>query len=333
MGAPRNLTRKRFEAILARQSPPRFGIGYEPAIKATREEAPSVSRPAEVWSKLLQRPVHTLSDPERAVLAVVLYNPALFELHEQRMLPIFPNDPHPLAGHPLAEGMDLPRFRGTLTVANEVDALRFHPVVPVDREDADDDDAKGEMEPACWIGDFLPFLRDSVRPYCVNLNIKPTREAFSRPLVGVTPKTDQSRAAAREVARHRVERVLYADVGIRTVEIAADEIEPLIVANLGHLLLWHARPHAFDAGQEVALLDAFRSGIDTGTPPLQIMNALALSMGFERYQMKVWLFQAIWKRKLRVDLTSERLYIDKPLSPERRDVLEIYADWFRRPQP
>src|SRR6202012_4461115 len=73
MGRVKRLTPVRFKEILRRQNPPVFGQHYEPSIKATREEAPSDSRPAFVWSERLQRDISTLSKPERAVLCIVLY--------------------------------------------------------------------------------------------------------------------------------------------------------------------------------------------------------------------------------------------------------------------
>ena len=73
MGQVRGMTAGRLKEILRRQRAPEFGAGYQPAIKATREEAPSGSRPGTVWSRLLAREVHTLSVPEREVLALLLY--------------------------------------------------------------------------------------------------------------------------------------------------------------------------------------------------------------------------------------------------------------------
>ncbi len=173
MGASRQLTRARLTEILRRQDPPAFGPTYEPAIKATREEAPSNCRPAFVWSDRLQREISTLSEPERDVLAIVLYADRFFELHEQRMLPIL-NSPHPLAGHPRAIGLELPTSRGTLEIADELRYLKFHPVVA--GKDTEEGDATSV--PGCMIGDLLLFVEDRRGPFCVNLDIKSTREEF-----------------------------------------------------------------------------------------------------------------------------------------------------------
>ena len=323
------LTRKRFETIVARQHSPKFGKDYQPSIRATREEAPADSSPAEVWSERLKRYVATLSEPERRVLSVVLYCPWLFDLHEQRMLPYLPSA-HPLSGHPVAAGLVLPATRGTVEVANELGYLRYHPIVAADGSDNHETDEDQSPEPGCWIGDFLLFLKDPIGPYCVNLNIKQTRSEFSEPSVGVTPKTDMVRARLREAARHQVERVVYRDVGIHTVEVASDELDPIVVANLSQLILWQKRKHSLDAEQQEEVIEAFHEGLERSASALQVMCALELSQGFRSLDTKTVLYQAIWSRALRVDL-FDRFYIDKPMLPESKDVLEEYAEWFRRP--
>ena len=131
MGTIRRLTEARLRAILSRQDPPAFGRHYQPSIYAVREEAPETSRFASVWSALVGREISTLSRPEKWALYVVLYCPWLFDIQEQRMLPYLPA-PHPLTGHPLAAGMTLPSFRGTLVVAEELGALDMHPVLHVE---------------------------------------------------------------------------------------------------------------------------------------------------------------------------------------------------------
>lgn len=328
MGSSRRLTRTRFETILERQEPALFGKAYQPSIKATREEAPAGSRPAAVWSELLQREIATLSVPERNALFIALYCPALFDLQEQRMLPYLPSA-HPLEGHPQAAGLVLPAFRGTLTVANDLGLLRHHPVLtPSDSDDSEISDSESP-EPCCWIGDLLLFLKDDDGPYCVNLNIKSSRSEFSEPKVGVTVKTDMTRARQREVARHMVEQALYRDVDIATVEVASDELHLMVVANLGQLHLWQKRRHSFSSDQEDEIIEAFNKGMDSGASALEVMHTLKLSKGLCTYETKIVLYQAIWHRRLRVDL-FERFYIDKPMIPEAKDVLEEYAAWFKR---
>lgn len=321
MGSLRGMTHARFQTILARQNPPKWGAEYEPAIKATREEAPSRSRPAQVWSELLGRYVSTLSAPERVVLALVLYCPKVFELQEQRMLPYLPA-PHPLAGHPKAHGVLLPSMRGTIAVADSLGGLRFHPTLPP----RDDESA---VEPGCWIGDFLCFLEDDEGAYCVNLSVKQRRAGFESPQIEDTPKTNRIRAQQREYIRHKTEAVLYSDAGIPTHQLATEEIDRSVAANLSHLMLWQRRKHGFSETETASLIDNFNGGIDRGASPFEIMCGISASEGCTLDKIKTVFFQAIWNRRLRLDLFSI-CHLDQPMRPERRDVLDVYGTYFER---
>jgi hypothetical protein len=319
MGQARAMTANRLKEILRRQRVPEFGAGYEPAIKATREEAPAGSRPATVWSQLLARDVHTLSVPERKVLALLLYCPSLFELQEQRMLPFLPA-PHPLHGHPRAKNESLRDLRGTLAVAEERGCLSFHPSVNVD----------GEEVPACWIGDFLGFFTDRLGPYCVNFNVKSTREEFAVPQVGISVRTDKARAAVKEGFRHLVERELYADIEIRTVEVAADELPPMLTANLLQQLQWQKREHLLSDEQVQIVLDGFNLGLVRRATPLNVMVSIEQTHGIPRYKQRILFEQGVFARKIRIDLFDSHIFTEKPMLPERTDALEAYANWFRR---
>jgi hypothetical protein len=319
MGQVRGMTATRLKEILRRQRAPVFGAGYEPAIKATREEAPAGSRPATVWSRLLARDVHTLSVPEREALALLLYCPSLFELQEQRMLPFLPA-PHPLRAHPGAKNESLRDFRGTLAIAEERGCLSFHPSVNVD----------GEEVPACWIGDLLGFFTDTHGTFCVNFNIKETREEFTIPQVGVSVKTNRARAIAREGFRHLVERELYSEVDIPTVEVAASELPPLLVANLLQLLLWQKREHLLTDEQVQIVLDGFNLGLVCRATPLDVMVSIEQTHGIPRYKQRIAFEQGIFARQIRVDLFESYIFVEKPMLPEKTDALVAYADWFRR---
>ena len=317
------LSAARLTEILRRQERPTFGTGYEPAIKACREEAPAGSRFAEVWSKRLGRYVHTLSGPERAFLSVLLYcDCGLFELQEQRMLPYAPAA-HPLEGHPRAIGLQLDRFRGTLKVADELHHLSFHPFIRLTGDGARD-------VPGCWIGDYLGFFLDAQGPFCRNFNIKGTRAEFTVPSYGVTVNTRLLRATARNTARHEVEKQLYADIGIRTIEVATDEIPTILVANLQELLRWQKHRHALTPEQAQVVVDAFNDGLEAGASPLEVMEVVQLEQRIAMYDQKIVLMQGVFDRKVRLDLFDAHVFIDKPMVPEQQDVLEVFGGWFRR---
>lgn len=328
MGRHHSITESRLREILRRQDPPRFGPGYEPAIKAVREEAPPLSRPADVWSEQLQRNICTLSGAERAVLPFVLKHPNLIELQEERMLPYNPA-PHPLHGHPRALGMGLPSCRGTLEIAAELNVLHLHPVLKITSG------GRGYQfveVPTPWLGDFLVFLLDSETgtPYCINLSVKSTRDEFRRPQVGVTPKTDMKKAEEREAARHLVEETLYGDVGIPTHFIAADELNPIIVANLQDILIWQKRRAPFHQPQREDIVESFNDGLRAGKSALEVIHQCSASNGCRAYDIKIVMYQAIWHDKIKIDL-FQYFFVDHPLVPEKQSVLDLYGHLFRKP--
>lgn len=325
MGTIRRLTEARLRTILSRQDPPAFGRDYDPAIRAAREEAPDKSRFAKVWSALVDREISTLSRPEKWVLYIVLYCPWLFDIHEQRMLPYL-QARHPLSGHPRATGMHLPSFRGTLAVAEELGALELHPVLHIA---STADPAVLTAVPFPWIGDFLLFLLDDQGPFCINLTIKHTAADFDLPTVAIKPNTNMKRAARHAEIRHRVEQILYADVGIPTIRIAADQIDTTVIANLEQIYGWQRRAHPFDEIQRLEIVDALRAGVLARVSALEILHNLMVEFGYALYDLKVVMYQAIWKREIRIDL-YQYFFIEQPLIAEHRDVLEEFSHWFKR---
>lgn len=325
MGTVRRLTEARLRTILSRQDPPAFGRDYQPSIRAAREEAPDQSRFALIWSALVDRDISTISRPEKWVLYIVLYCPWLFDIQEQRMLPYL-QAPHPLTGHPRAAGMKLPNFRGTLAIAEELCALEVHPVLHIA---STDDPTVMAAVPFPWIGDFLLFLQDDQGPYCINLTIKNTEAEFDVPTVGIKPNTDMKRAARHAEVRHRAEQILYADVGIPTIRVAADKVNTTVLANLEHIYGWQRRMHSFEEAQRMEIVDALRSGVLAGVSALEVIHNLMAEFGYALYDLKVVMYQAIWKREIRIDL-YQYFFIEQPLIAEHRDVLAEFSQWFKR---
>lgn len=322
------VTEARHREILRRQDPPAWGKSYEPAIRAVREEAPAQSRPSQVWWGKIGRNLHVLSLPELWVLVIVLYCPRIWELQEQRMLPFLPT-PHPLSGHPRAAGMILSAMSGTLAVAERLGVLKLHPVIYV--ASADKDQTK-DIIPGAWIGDILAFLEDREGPYCVNLSVKHTRIEFSRPVVGVSVKTDMRKAEQREHARQLVEIELYKEAGIPTHQIPGNELNEIVVANLMQILLWQKRETNLPIDARQDLVGILNEGMAVGKSALEVITTWSGSNYKKLYDAKIVLYRAIWHRELRVDL-FQYFFLDYPLVPESRDVLDLYGHWFQRPQP
>lgn len=188
-----------------------------------------------------------------------------------------------------------------------------------------------ETIPGAWVGDILIFLEDEQGPYCSNLSVKSTREEFSRPAIDVTPKTRSEKAERREQVRQLVEKELYKEADICTHHVAADELNPVVVANLTQLLLWQKRTCSLPESARDDIVGLLGTGMTAGQSALEILSTWAKANHQSIYEAKIVLHQAIWKRQLRIDL-FQYFFIDHPLIPESRDVLELYGSWFRRSQ-
>jgi len=314
----------RLKVLLARQDPPTFGEGYIPAILATREEAPSSSRYAQYFDRRLGRAVHFLSQQEQKVGLILLYFPTLFELQEQRVIH-FDSRPHPLDGHPRAGRTRFQPLRGACEVAESLGVLKHYPVIRF---------SQGGVclrLPYVLVGDLLGFFMGARGPYCVNLNIKATREDFHRPTPWTRLSVDQSTSYEKVAARHLIERVRYEEAGIRTVEVAAQEqVDDALFANLRSIFLWQKRRCNLPEQLQREIIDEFRSGALTGLSALDVMKRLVGRQNrLQIEELKRVFFQAIWRRKLRLDLFQPVL-VDEAMQPEKRDLLEVYADWIEQ---
>ncbi|MGX9732482.1 hypothetical protein ACWYXO_17890 [Janthinobacterium aestuarii] len=318
----------RLKQIHNRQDNPGWGKDYVPAIKATREEAPSGSRPALTYSGKLQRDVHTLSKVETETLLIGLYCPKVFDLHEERMLAYLPCT-HPLAVHPRTRHLSWPNSRGTLAAAEELSALRCHPTIKVADPEFD-----GELMeiPFPLIGDFLWFLEDKDGCYCVNWTIKGSREDFaikSHFNSPVIPTTKAASAAWKASMRHGVEEIYYSDFGIRTQRISRDDYSRDLANNLSQIFGWIYRPVTLPMAAQKKILNWLRLALSSGIPPFQMWSELASTEQLYLDDVKYVMYRSIWERQLKVDL-FQPIHIDWPLLPEKRDVLDVYAEWFRR---
>lgn len=325
MGRITHPSLERLKQILERQDPPAFGPTYVPSIRATREEAPSFTSASEVWSVRLGRYVHVLSKGELSVLGIALQCPWLFELQEQRLLH-FDERPHPLHGHPLANGLKLVNLRGAVQIAESLGVLRYYPVIWV----LDETGVRRRL-PFVYAGDFLLFLADTLGPFCVNLDVKATRDAFHMPHPRARSRRDPVIASQKEEARHLIERVRYLDGSIKTLNIATDDdIDPHLAANVRELLMWHKRSSELADESCAEVVDNFQAALVRGDSALEaIYQMIRRRPSFNVHQLKVVLYQAIMNRQLRVDL-FQPIYIDKPLRPEVCDVLDRYKAWFSR---
>lgn len=325
MAKSNHVTLSRLKELIRRQDPPQWGSRYEPAIRATREEAPSRSRFAQTWFDRLARHIHTLSSIESTVLLLAMFNRSLFEIHEQRILATEPR-PHPLFGHPFAAEIALPQLRGSIDVCDRLGFIERHPWTEIDPLNG-----SGRFRvPVHFVGDLLLFLRDDDGPYCVNWTIKDVAEAFDQRFPGSKPAANPKAEITAARSRHAIEELYYADAGIPTKRIVESDLCIPFFENLRGLLLIQHRAAQVEAGIYTEICERLQASIQTGQRPLDILLSVS-----HRYDLPLALSQAcfaraLWQRDVRAELMDSAVFIDRPLKPQRRDPLQVYASWFAR---
>lgn len=324
MATPRGVSPERLKLILERQKQGLFGKQYTPSILATRNEAPSISRPSILSSISLGRDIHLLSQPERFAALVALHHPNLVDLHEQKMLPMGPSQ-HPLASHPHMVGKSLPSMRGTVAVAEALGYLKFHPTVSVPDPRMPD---ASMWVPYPYVGDLLIFMNMNDRHYCVNWTIKKTFDDFSRGIPTGRRRGHSVKEKEKAIARHQIEEANYLDADIRTVQFTEDTVDLVVINNLHKLFGYSKAKLEINGEQRQEILDKFKSGMVLGIPGNEVVQMLINQTRFTIHDCLTVFNQAIWSRELRVDLFSPIL-INRPIRPEVRDVLEVYSNLFQ----
>ncbi len=312
---------QRYQRIMARQSHFCWGMEYQPGIRAVRGEAPRGSRPSQLLSARLRRVIHVLSTTERVYAQFGLYHPDLFELHEQRMLhPI--SAVHPLHGHPLAVGMDLPPVLGTVEIAQALNCGH-------DRVHLVDEQGEPYVAPYPFLGDLLLYLSNDLgQPYCVNWTIKLDHRDFSeKNRTSMKSLAMQQRDKDKAQLRQQIERDHYKAAGIRTIELSRDDLDKEFRSNLNFLFSWHGAPAISDKSLGADFDEEVQSAILSGLPVNETIKRYSSHWG-RQHEFLARLYQNIWERKLPVDMFSPIL-IDSPFSINFEDALDHYAHLFR----
>ena len=316
----------RLKEIVRRQHEIRWGADYQAAIQATPAEAPNISRASVLAPrKLGGRDMHLLSPPERAFALLALHNPDVVEIHEAKMLSPEPR-PHPLAGFPGVLAADLPHLKGIIDVAER---LGYEHLLRLVKEEPPLDPENPRIFVFPFVGDLLLYVvRSGEAPYCVNWNIKDEVQAFKQP----GAPNSKRRLVAEEVAelpRNEMERVYYADAGVRTEHLALEQLDAHVVANLTQLFIHHDGALDLTDARRSELRDRFTAALETGVAPLDVIQLCVARGRFTVHECRTYLWQALWRREIRCDLFKPVL-IDRPLRRETVDVLETYGYWFRR---
>lgn len=328
--AKRTPNEKRLRRISKRQSNPTWNKDYVPSILAVRGEAPSISHALTITpEKLDGREVHLLSLAEFSAALLGLYHPDTVGLQEQRALSSG-GCPHPLHNFKAASPVGLQPFAGIVDVADRLGYLDALFKVKI-KDAAAPGGYRWVVFP--FIGDLLWAMRTKdCRHYCLNWSVKDSEDAFKRPLECKRFISPEGKVADGILVRHELERAYYQDAGIRTVFLAANTIDPHVSSNLRQLFLHHGRRLSLPLAQHEELIGRFRTCLESGVPALELIAKLTGAGKYSLDDCRNVLYQAIWNRKLRVDLFRPIL-INRPLNPEAQDVIEVYADWFAEAAP
>lgn len=316
----------RLKTILQRQMAAAWDRSYVPSILATVAEAPSISRASILTpGKFDGREVHVLSPAERALGFLGIYHPDTVGLQEQRMLDLAPSQ-HPLWDFPGITNIDLPLLKGLADVAERLGYTDMLPTIEI--PDADDPSQTMTVN-FPYIGDQLWAIRGGTRGiYVVDWNIKDTHKAFKCPPPGANGKPRREPESRAELARHELQTAYYADAGIRSIQIAGEALDFHVAANLRQLFLHHRRQVNLPSELQHEILDRFRAALAVGVPPLEIIMLYSESDRCTMHQCRDLFYQFVWRRELRLDL-FQPILIDRPMRPEERDAIDVYADWFK----
>ena len=315
------MSEERLRTITKRQERPAWGADYQAAIRATRAEAPRISRPTILHPRKIGRDMHLMSEPETAFALLALFNPAVFDIHEQHMISMLPAL-HPLAGHPKAESLRLADLPGSIAIAEAMGIIDRHPRIFIE------DLEGGTWVPFPYIGDLLLFLCDQDGPYCVNWTVKNQAEEFraKRLLPGMRRLKVRSDV---DDDRHRLEAAHFAQAQIPTVQQSLPCICEELVRNLRNMHDWEARDYDVDDSTREAVIGAMRAIVGTSKIAFHRMRELGDVLGCSTETVRAITNSAIWRREIRVDLFRP-IPVDRPLRAECVDPLVKYAHWFRR---
>lgn len=306
--------------IIGRQGRFKWGDNYLAGMYAVPGEAPKGSRICRLNSRKLGRALHLLSTPERVFAQLALYNPAVFELHEQKMLSPVP-DVHPLQGHPLAAGLKLLPVKGTSLVAEEIGLKHATAVMAYS-------DGERHRVPHPYLGDLLLYIQpQGLAPYAVNWTVKLSSADFDEAARG-SLKSLGKQKDDREKAwlRHTLEEEYYLSAGIRTVRVSRDMLDQVLVANLDLLYGYHDRAISLES----SLLEDFSREVDDCVSHGESVASVAIKYGKRwgrRDQFLAKIYKDIWDRKLPVSL-FDPILIDHPLVTDAPDVLQVYGSLY-----
>lgn len=312
-----------------------WGPNYLPSILAVPGEAPPGSSPIAFTSTRLQRTMHALSIAEAVHLALAIYNPRVWDIHENHMLGPW-HTAHPLAAHPVYRDEPWPYTKGTLTIAGSLGRATSHPQVRRQKKNVEETakripQGKSEVSDGPlilpWLGDILLFMNDEQGvPRVIEWDVKSEAGKHAQPWAGNWRDSSDPRRVSQARLRDQVYQTYMNQLGIPIKRVARDLIDPKLGANLIRLCARAGRGLALPETQIEEIGEALSECPRSGEVPADVIRRLAPNPQHMQCAARI-LDRWVWERRIRVDLWQPIL-IDQPLVPEKVDVLDHFAELF-----
>jgi len=319
-----NRMASRLKRLRKRQPTSAWAENYKPGTKATRVEAPSISRPTIIYEKnKIGRELHAMSLTERDALLVALRYKNVIDINEQRVLHPF-EGPHPLMGHPEAAGMQLKNLMGMVNAYDELGETKRYPIITVKNKNGEKVKVPNLME-----GDLLLYLKDKAGLYCVNWTVKANEAQFDRTKLEGAPELDTKQDRQRAVVRHATEELYYKKSEIPTYRVTGDTFDPIYLANLRRCFLWRARiedKHTQYIEKAALLLNSVLDGYD---PLNELGHYFCRKNRIQDYDWKIIMHFIFWESRIPIDFTRHVLY-DQPIRSLYPSNLKKYEWLFMR---
>lgn len=319
-----------YKRITSRQEHDPWTVPWEASIFANPQECPGISRGARLTCTRIRdfatgNPLvlNALSSHEENADVLALFHPSVWYIKDQPAIPRKPS-PHPLKGHPKAKGMTLTDFSGSVATAERMGQLDRHITLNV----FDPESGEWGVLPFPYLGDALLFVEDDDGVFVLNWSIKDKWTSFRRrgPGAATRPSIEDDEAV---IFRHELERLVYDEAGIRTQQVAGEEINVELRNNLNDLFQAHSAPVSISGRRRNEAIVIVRAAVGTKEPAYKVAKRLSEKFGLTLEHARNLIKQAIWRREVRIDLFRPFL-MDGPFHPEELDPLVRYAHWFSR---
>lgn len=311
----RNPELERYRRFKVRQEKVRFGKEYQAAIMSG-ETRGAIGGAGCLPTLRIGRWINAHSWPEKVAAALALYSGA-FELHDQPLY--YPGSMmHPLAYHPLYSHLPWPNTDGTFSIAHQLGLERWHPRVWDNNQDG--------WYIGSWVGDYLVYRRDDdLRPYMLFWEVKDKADSHGVP-GGGAGRRQSSKSIERVRARNTICAAYAEQLGSRIVEFSAADVPYQLQKTLVSLCRNQMADVDLPDTLMAELVQAFREAVGRDIPASEVAKRIVHS-GQQLVIAKDLLDMAVWQRHVRVDLRQPLLW-NRPLQPERSDVLVDFAKYF-----